>query len=294
MKTSLPGRSLIIKERLDRIVREILAAAKDKIAMIILFGSYARGDWVQDEYIRGHITYSYQSDLDIMVVMKKGKYMDRFNLRVEEKIIKRLERASLRDAMSKDPWVTLIMESIERVNTKLSEGHYFYCDVQKEGVLLYDSEEFQLVEGKILPWPERKAVATKDYHQWFKRGSEFLIDTVNAFNRENFIKGAFELHQATESFYNAILLVFSGYKPKLHDIRTLGSVAGNYGDGLWGIFPHSSAEQKECFRLLEEGYIAARYEEHYTISKEQLSYLIERVEKLKEVTEKICLEKINN
>ncbi|WP_341751234.1 MULTISPECIES: hypothetical protein [unclassified Candidatus Tisiphia] len=44
MKTVLPERSLIIQERLDNIVKEILAVSKHKIAMIILFGSYARGD----------------------------------------------------------------------------------------------------------------------------------------------------------------------------------------------------------------------------------------------------------
>ncbi|RYE05149.1 MAG: nucleotidyltransferase domain-containing protein [Rickettsiaceae bacterium] len=38
--------------------------AKQKLAMIILFGSYARGNWAQDEYIEQGITYSYQSDLD--------------------------------------------------------------------------------------------------------------------------------------------------------------------------------------------------------------------------------------
>ncbi|MDR0329989.1 MAG: nucleotidyltransferase [Rickettsia sp.] len=42
MKTTLPERSLVIKERLETIVQEILAAGKSKIAMIILFGSYAR------------------------------------------------------------------------------------------------------------------------------------------------------------------------------------------------------------------------------------------------------------
>jgi len=290
MKTSLHPRSLIIKERLDKIVEQALAAAKDKIAMIILFGSYARGDWVQDEYVERHVTYSYQSDLDIMVVLKKGKHQDRFNLQVEDKIMKRLERASLVDAMSKDPWITLILEPIKTVNSQLEKGHYFYSDIKKEGILLYDSGEFQLAEAKILPWSERRPIAIQDYKYWFHRGAEFLIDTHNAFNRGNFIKGAFELHQATESFYNAILLVFSGYKPKLHDIKKLGSVAGNYDEELWEIFPYSSPEQVECFRLLEQGYIQARYDDNYRISKEQLSYLIERVEKLKIVTEKICVD----
>ncbi len=56
MKTTLPDRSLFIKSRLHLIVHEILTVGKDKIAMIILFGSYARGDWVKDIYTGGHIT----------------------------------------------------------------------------------------------------------------------------------------------------------------------------------------------------------------------------------------------
>jgi predicted nucleotidyltransferase len=43
MKTSLPENSLVIKDRLDAIVQEILAVARDQISMIILFGSYAKG-----------------------------------------------------------------------------------------------------------------------------------------------------------------------------------------------------------------------------------------------------------
>ena len=74
MKTALPENSLVIKERLDVIVQEILAVAKDQVAMIILFGSYAKGTWVRDWYVEGHITYSYESDLDILVVTKSPKH----------------------------------------------------------------------------------------------------------------------------------------------------------------------------------------------------------------------------
>ncbi|MFP3017944.1 MAG: nucleotidyltransferase [Candidatus Tisiphia sp.] len=216
MKTVLPERSLIIQERLDNIVKEILAVSKHKIAMIILFGSYARGDWVQDEYKKGHITYSYQSDLDIMLVMKKGKHAGLAGLAIEDKIERRLEKKSLRSPF--DLWVTLVLESIKTVNSQLEKGHYFFSDIKKEGILLYDSGEFQLAEAKNLPWEERRQIAKEDYEYWFGKGKSFFIDCKYPLKREDFSKSAFELHQATESFYNAILLVFSGYKPKLHDI----------------------------------------------------------------------------
>ncbi|MFU7502577.1 MAG: HEPN domain-containing protein [Candidatus Tisiphia sp.] len=56
---------------------------------------------------------------------------------------------------------------------------------------------------------------------------------------------------------------------------------------------HETPEQEECFTLLRNAYVDARYDQDYTISKEQLLYLINRVEELKIVTEKICLERIN-
>ncbi len=40
IKTTLPENSLLIKERLDAIIQEILAVAKDPVAMMIFFGSY--------------------------------------------------------------------------------------------------------------------------------------------------------------------------------------------------------------------------------------------------------------
>ena len=178
------------------------------------------------------------------------------------------------------------------MNKCLEEGQYFFSDIKKEGVVLYDSGEFQLSEAKDLPWIERREIAQRDYNMWFKSGSGFFIDTHHALERDDFNKAAFYLHQATESFYSAILLVFSGDRPKLHDIFELGSMVGNYNDELWSIFPHSEGEQEESFKLLQEAYIKGRYDPDYKISKEQLLYLIERVGELKRVTEKMCLERL--
>lgn len=288
MKTTLPERSLVIRPLLDRITSEILIAGKDTIAMIILFGSYARGDWVSDEYTEGHITYSYQSDLDIMVVLKKGKHIAYAEPRIE----KRLERELVHDLFSKKPWITLIFESINYVNRQLENGRYFYSDIKKEGVLLYDSGEFSLSEARELSFEQRRAIAKEDFEQWFESGSEFLIDALNAIQRNSLNRGAFYLHQATESFYSAIMLVFSGYKIKLHDIRKLGSLAGNYNAELWQVFPHSSVNQRQAFKLLERAYIEARYNKEYKITREQLTFLIERVQKLQNLTKRICEEYI--
>ena len=40
------------------------------VEMIILFGSHARGNWVEDKYQEGLVAYEYKSDFDILIVTK--------------------------------------------------------------------------------------------------------------------------------------------------------------------------------------------------------------------------------
>jgi predicted nucleotidyltransferase/HEPN domain-containing protein len=286
MKTTLPERSLGIKPLLDQATSEILTAGKNTIAKIILFGSYARGDWVRNEYTEKNVTYSYQSDIGIMVVLKKAKYINHSSPRIE----KRLKNKGMLDHFSKNPAIGLVFTSIDYVNKELRKGCYFYSVIKKEGILLYDSGEFDFEETSELPWEEKKEIAQEDFKLWFLKGSEFLIAALNAFHKNSFNQGAFYLHQATESFYRSIMLVSLGYQIKLHDIRKLGSITGNYHGELWQVFPCSSVDEWETFKMLNKAYIEARYDREYEISREQLLFLIGRVNYLQNMTKRICEE----
>ena len=307
MKTTLPERSLVIKEKLDKITGEILAIAKDKVAMIILFGSYARGDWVYDEYKEGDTTYSYQSSLDILLVFKKSRHKGRISSWAAQDIQRRLKRKKLiassvlKDPVTlesvrefiKEPRAILVAEPIATVNEQLKQGQPFFQDIRKEGIMLYDSGEFGLVEPQPLPWKERRKIAKADYDHWFDTGRNFLINAKNALERGGLNNCAFELHQAVESFYNTVLLVFSGYKPRLYNIVELGSTAAVYSIELLAIFPSALPEDFKALGLLKNAYVDARHNKDYSITKDQLMYLIERVEKLQQLTKEMCLEYID-
>ena len=68
MKRSLAHLPTHKREELKEITSIITENAD--VEMIILFGSYARNDWVEDIYTEGHITYEYKSDYDILVIVK--------------------------------------------------------------------------------------------------------------------------------------------------------------------------------------------------------------------------------
>ena len=63
---------------LARIVERIRERV-DSIQMIIPFGSYARGKWVEDTCTKGHITYEYISDFDVFPLRTKQE-RERFDL----------------------------------------------------------------------------------------------------------------------------------------------------------------------------------------------------------------------
>ncbi|MCZ6901741.1 MAG: hypothetical protein O7C59_08470 [Rickettsia endosymbiont of Ixodes persulcatus] len=94
------------------------------------------------------------SNLNTLIILKK--YKGHAALRLEDNIYKRLEKTGvIKDQIIPyDSEISIILESIEEVKTQLEKGRYFYTDIKKEGVLLYDSGEFTLSEAKDLSWSE--------------------------------------------------------------------------------------------------------------------------------------------
>lgn len=161
--------------------------------MVIVFGSYARGDWVEDAYEKDGRLESYQSDLDIMLVFKKGGDAGAYKAEpVLKKIRHLLEKYVLHPLRHKDmipghPDINFEYESISSLNKQLELGRYFFTDVKKEGVVIYDTGEFKLAEPKELTWGKVKDIAQFDYNYWFHNGTEFIVDCKNCIKRANYL-----------------------------------------------------------------------------------------------------------
>ena len=107
---------------------------------------------------------------------------------------------------------------------------------------------------------------------------------------------AFLLHQACEKLYNTILLVFYGYKPKTHNLDKLRQYTKQLSEELFSIFPFPIADNFEThlFDLLKRGYLDARYKDDYVITADEFKVLLDRVKKMKEIVQKISIERINS
>jgi uncharacterized protein len=91
-----------------------------------------------------------------------------------------------------------------------------------------------------------------------------------------------------------LLLVFTRYKPRTHDLRILRRVTNLLDQHLIKIFPQSTSEERRRFILLRNAYVDARYKKTYTITEAELTWLAEHVSNLMQLTETLCQEKINS
>jgi len=139
-----------------------------------------------------------------------------------------------------------------------------------------------------------KELAENYYKEWLERGLSFLDYTLYGLKKNDYKLAAFHLHQATESLYCCAHLVFTNYRPKIHNIEKLNKPLIRYSKQFLDIFPQNTNQEKECFTLLKKAYVEARYNQDYSITKEQPEYLITKVEKIKEVVKEACLEKISS
>jgi len=137
-------------------------------------------------------------------------------------------------------------------------------------------------------------MAKAHFKEWFTSAKEFYGAFEYALRKRQYKLAAFQLHQGVERFYDTILLVFTNYRPKTHDLEKLSHMVAGHDPALLTVFPQATGEQKKCFDLLKRAYVEARYNPGYRITKPQLDYLGERVKKLQRLTKKICQARIES
>ena len=250
-----------------------------KLLKIILFGSYARGDWVEDPVGR------YFSDFDLLVVVDHEDLTDvpEFWAETEDKLL-----AELSEGKSLRTPVSLIYHSLDDVNEKLRLGRYFFIDILREGILLFEEPGHAFAEPRPLSPQEALDETRAFFEEWFESADEFFIHARDAAARGWTKKAAFELHQATERLYQCLFLVRTLYTPKTHNLNRLRALAEDMEPSLKQVWPASNREEKRAYARLREAYIKARYSREYRITAAELEWLGARVELLKTLVERAC------
>ena len=257
--------------------------------MIILFGSYARNDYVvyDEKYEFGKIQF-YVSDYDILVVTSG------ISDGIAIKVLSNIEDLYYDRATDPDrqPPVQFISEDMKKLNKYLNDGRYFYTQIKQEGVVLYDSGKFKLARRRKLSFDEIKQQAQEYFNEKFESANEFLIGAKFYNEQLLYKKASFLLHQACESYIYAIRLVFTLENPKQHNLSKLLNSVKKYSNEFIKVFPQDTPEEKRLFELIKAAYVNGRYDPDFVVTKEDIDALIPKVELLRDITKRICEEKI--
>ena len=261
---------------------------RGRILKIILFGSYAKGGWVDEPFtMKG-----YRSDFDLLVIVNNRKLCE-----FADYWYKAADRLN-RDSAIETP-VSFIVHSLREVNTYLKEGQYFFSDIRKEGIVLYELDDEPLAEPRPLDPVHRLRVANEHFEQRYFNASRALetsrLQAQKSDEDERWRRdAAFSLHQSLEQAYACVLLTLTNYGPPSHNIKFLRSLAEDQDRRLAEAFPRDQHRERAWFNTLNEAYVKARYSKHFEISEEALEWLHERTVVLLGLVREVCGERLQH
>lgn len=291
--THLPERKRRELERVAQILFEEFEDAlktklsdkskRGRILKLILFGSYARGDWVEDR------KSGYLSDYDLLVVVNEERFAEQHE--AWEKAAERFVQGLTITHEFATP-VNFIVHSYQDVNSQLAQGRPFFVDIARDGIMLYEAPGFPLASSKTLTLEEARNQARQHFERWFPSAIYCLKQAEYAIKDNQLNHAAFDLHQASERLYHCVLLVLAFYSPKSHRLVFLRSQAERLAPKLIDVWPRDTKFAKRSFARLDRAYVDARYSPAYEITEEELTWLVERVTMLQEAVATLCAERL--
>lgn len=257
-----------------------------RILKVILYGSYARGTWVDEP----HTAKGYRSDFDLLIIVSDKRLTDR--VKYWAKLDERLMREYGVTGTLHTP-VNFIVHTLQEVNDGLAHGRYFFMDVKAEGIAVYQADDTELHTPKPKTLTQALAMAQEYFEEWYpaamKRYEIARFDITSEFYKD----AAFDLHQTVERLYHCVLLVCTFYTPHVHNLGFLRTQAERIDPRLTYVWPRETKRDRARFEKLKDAYVKARYSKHYRVTKEELEWLGQRVEELGRVVHEVCSERID-
>lgn len=277
MKTSLSHLPEEKQIQLDE-ARKLVTKKIPNASKIILYGSYALGNWVQDKKSIDGLEYEYVSDYDLLIVVPA---LDDKEYVLEDKVV---------NGWKFPTYLAPDVRSIEYVNAELKKGNYFFEEILKDGVILFDDGKTAFVESAPKSGQERQEFARVYFDKCMDNAEQFEKAAKIAISNLKFSIATFMLHQAAENYYSAVLLVLTGYKPKVHNLKLLRDRTKEFSESLYFLFkPHeNNPSESRLFSLLKRGYVEARYHATFEITKPEILELSRRVSRMRTLVIEIC------
>lgn len=179
---------------------------------------------------------------------------------------------------------------VHEVEQALLEGSlFFYYATAAQNCLFSNSGYF--LDGGIPKFIADQVSA--NYRHGIDKANKFLTGATFYFKQQNFEYCAFMLHQVFDLMYRAIEVLVMGKDKKTHRIRIHQLYIKPYVKPLSELF-NDNEEEVSLLHLLDEAYLAVRYENNYAISESAIVSLFEKADLLYVLAEQVYQRMMNN
>ncbi|MBB4096160.1 HEPN domain-containing protein [Brucella pecoris] len=263
-----------------------------RILKLVLFGSPADGGGAWGEHCESPRTCqagNRYSDFNLLVIVSSQFFASpRIWKRAQERFLHELTVTGHLSTR-----VNFIVHSIMDINDQLANGRSFFTEIVRNGTMLYEAPGSLLVDPTP-PGPEvAKIEIQQNFDHWFSGALHRFELASKALERGFYREAAFDLHQTVERLYHCVLHVQALYSPKSHRLTFLRAHAERIAPQLTEVWSDNSSFASRCFDRLDRAYIGARYSRSYEITREELEWLTDGVNALREAVAAICLQHLD-
>lgn len=294
MKRGIEHLPIAERPELERIIAMILEEFEDvislaqrewkagaRIAKIVLYGSRARGEGV-DEH---HTHVGKHSDWDLIVIVDDERLTNRN--RYWQTVAERLSREYQITHRLRSP-AQFLVYTMERINKSLESGRYFFLDFLRDGIIVYETDESEFLQPRPLSVSRSYAMSQEYFNDWFSDALEYYDDYDSNIRRGRLKKAAVELHQCVEGLYHTVLLTYTLYTPHSRNIVELRSAAEKVVPELIAAWPRELQKDRDAFENLQLAYVKSHYPRDYHITEDQLGWLGEHARVLIDLVRASC------
>lgn len=271
----LPALHLPVQKQrqLHTIVEIVRTAAA--VERVILYGSHARGDWVDDS--------GYSSDFDICIVVSDPELAANHALWFDCQ-----ERAQ---AAAGTTSVSIVVHALDEVRHRLDGGCSYFRDIMGEGIVLYDAGHQPVIVPEMTP-VRCLALAKHSLDPYLAHAAAFDTSAARNIAHGSLAIAAFELHQVVETLCKLVLVVFTAYVPKTHDSAELGRRCTAAAPDIGPVIPGDAPDRIRLEVLLRASYVEARYDHHFEVLPDELEALRDAVRSFRIRVEHACRRRI--
>jgi len=163
----------------------------------------------------------------------------------------------------------------------LSSEHPFATKINQHALLCYGEQRQPL--GAFSAADSKSFI--EEPSDYLERATEFMAGVELYFLRKQFRPASFLLHQAAEQFLCAIMIHFTGYHFKTHNLEKLFRYTQPLVESVSDVFCLKSESEQRLFRLLQRSYIDSRYSAEYHIKEFELAFLKGKIHRLGDIAQ---------